>query len=270
MGMIDRVLMASGDSVCPECNLPLDLPESPCGHCGHPLNNHLPAYDWPDVRRVFLECGECDAICPVPLEILHKRDRSIVESSTADIDGRGPENKGQLVLKVEYEPRTIESDFIAAHLRLGHGCKEIRISVPHIQRKDVPIAVLGRARARKTVIACDVLEWLDETWPRGMNPTKVPAKLMERVDLFRRLFVLDEETRSKKYSFYAFRSISKRISDALPILTARLGTDVQVIEGESLREATRLIMAGISDAEWQRDNCFIMAAHLLAEAGRKS
>jgi hypothetical protein len=56
---------------CPDCGLPLDLPDRACAECTHSLRRHLPVATEAGVEEsIRFQCWECRGFCSVP-EDLH-------------------------------------------------------------------------------------------------------------------------------------------------------------------------------------------------------
>jgi hypothetical protein len=95
-------------------------------------------------------------------------------------------------------PGAFEEHFLAAYLVAIERCEEVRLQVPHQRSRHVDAAAVGYSPARRTWVGCDVLDWLDLSWPKEMNPAKVQPKLRERVELFQSYVSLAETLSRRK------------------------------------------------------------------------
>jgi hypothetical protein len=61
-------MLAAGK--CPDCGLPLDLPDRGCAECTHNLRRHIPVAMEPGREEsIRFQCGECRKFCPVPADL---------------------------------------------------------------------------------------------------------------------------------------------------------------------------------------------------------
>lgn len=170
-------------------------------------------------------------------------------------------------------PESFEEQFLAAYLVAVEKCDVVRHQVPSMERKHANLAALGYSSKTRKYVGCDVLDWLDGSWPPEMKSDKVLPKLRERVELFGRRITLEELGRRartsprKRFAFFGFGPLSPRLLAALPAVGSEAGVETETFHGESLWEVARSVAALSVSPEAPDANPFVRSVRLLTHAG---